>query len=184
MSSGARTHANGWPNMIDLKNILIALVVGLVVGGLSAWWLTSNYETAKWTKAIDKQKIEAAAELQKLTESVLAAERAIGTVRSQLEKNDAMVQQTINQNANINRTLVAKLGGLRDPGHRPDSDCSKSQGPGAAGTATNAAAGGRLSDAASQFLLEFAARADRAAQYARTCSQWEGEVRNYINNLP
>lgn len=157
--------------LANLKTTLIALAVGLCVGALGSWYLTAEYKGAKWGKAVEQKKKEAAETLQAETEKVLAAERKNTELNNQLEKTHAEQSRKIESALADNRRLARELGGLRDPGRRPS--CGGTQaGVGAAPDPAGAATGGELSAEASEFLLEFAAEADRAAEYAQTCHSW------------
>ena len=157
--------------MLNLKNILMAFAIGLAVGALPAWYFTAEYKDAKWGKAVDDQKIEAAATLQAETEKVLAAERKNTELNNKLEMANATANQKVNAALADNRRLALQLGGLRDPGRR--SGCGGSA-PGIQPPVIDSAAptGGELSAEATEFLLEFAADADRTAEYAKTCHDW------------
>ncbi|MBV5327676.1 MAG: hypothetical protein JZU65_08555, partial [Chlorobium sp.] len=78
--------------MIDIKNILIALVAGLLVGSLAAAILTYRYQENRWTAAIAKQTIEAAAVLQAETEKVLAVERRNTELNTTIEVSHVAAQ--------------------------------------------------------------------------------------------
>lgn len=158
--------------MADLKNLLIALAVGLLVGLLGGWYFTAEYKDATWTASIDKQKSEAATKLQAATERALAAERQNTELSNQLEKQYVESTQKLDGVLADNRRLVRELGGLRDPGRRPSCGGTEPQTSTTSGQPEGGAAGTELSAEASEFLLEFARDADRAAQYAKTCSLW------------
>lgn len=155
----------------DIKTALIALAIGLCVGALGSWYLTAEYKDAKWGKAVADQKVEAGKTLQAETEKVLAAERKNTELNNQLEKNHADASKKIDSALADNRRLSRELGGLRDPGRRPS--CGGAQtGADPAADPAGAATSGQLSAEASDFLLEFAADADRVAEYAQTCYSW------------
>jgi len=156
----------------NIKSALIALIVGLLVGALGAWVLTGRYKDAQWQHAIDKQKSEAATELKALTDKAIAKDKEVATLKDQLEKNDVQAQQTISSTLTDNRRLAAQLGGLRDPGRRASCPGTVPASPSTPSIDPASATGSQLSEEASQFLLDFAADADRAAQYARTCHDW------------
>ena len=157
--------------LASLKTTLIALAVGLCVGALGSWYLTAEYKDAKWGKAVEQQKKEAAETLQAETEKVLAAERKNTELNNQLEKTHAEQSRKISIALADNRRLARELGGLRDPGRR--ASCGGSQaGVELASDPAVSSAGSELSAEASDFLLEFAADADRASEYAQTCYSW------------
>ncbi|MBV5305550.1 MAG: hypothetical protein J0652_02530 [Desulfobulbaceae bacterium] len=157
--------------MIDIKNILIALVAGLVTGSLASGILIYRYEENRWQATISAQKIEAAAVLQEETEKVLAAERRNTELNTTIEVSHVAAQNRIDQTLDDNRRLARKLGGMRDPGRRPGGGCTEA-GTHPSSDAAAAAPESRLSGEAEEFLLTLAADADRAAEYAIACHQW------------
>lgn len=162
--------------MLDLKNLLIALAVGLLVGVLGGWYFTAKYKDATWTASIDKQKSEAATKLQAATERAITAERQNTDLSNKLEKQNVESNQKLDATLADNRRLTRELGGLRDPGRRPS--CGNTL-PSASTTSSqpdSGSTGAELSAEASEFLLEFARDADRAAQYAKTCYDWTQQL--------
>ena len=103
--------------MLNLKNLLIALALGLVVGVLGGWYFTAKYKDATWTASIDKQKSEAATKLQAATERALTTERKNTELSTQLEKQNVESNQKLDATLADNRRLARELGGLRDPGN-------------------------------------------------------------------
>jgi hypothetical protein len=162
--------------MLDLKNLLISLAIGLLIGVLGGWYLTAKYKDASWTASIEKQKVEAAEQLQAATERAISAERRQNELANQLEVKHVESERELDKALSTNRRLARELGGLRDPGRR--SNCGGSMPTDS--TTTNQPKGGTteagLSAEASEFLLEFARDADRAAQYAKTCYDWGQEL--------
>ncbi len=156
----------------NLKVAAFTLVAGLAIGSLSAWYLTAEYKDAKWGKAVADQKVEAAAELQAATQRAIEAERRHNELADQLEVKHAENQQALDRVLADNRRLARELGGLRDPGRRPSCGSSVSADPATTGQPEGGATGTELSDEASEFLLDFAREADRAAEYAATCYDW------------
>ena len=162
--------------MLDLKNLLIALAAGLLVGVLGGWYLTAKYKDATWTASIDKQKSEAATKLQVATERVATVERQNTVLSNKLEKQNVESNQKLDTTLADNRRLARELGGLRDPGRR--TSCGSTL-PSASTTSSqpdSGPTGTELSAEASEFLLEFARSADAAAQYAKTCYDWTQEL--------
>lgn len=158
--------------MLNLKNLLIALAIGVLIGSLGAWYFTAKYKDATWTASIDKQKSEAATQLQAATERALAAERKNTALSDKLEKQHVESTQKLDGVLADNRRLARELGGLRDPGRRPSCGGAVPETSTATGQPEGGATGAELSAEASEFLLEFARDADRAAQYAQTCHTW------------
>lgn len=162
--------------MPDVKNLLIALAIGLVVGVLGGWYFTAEYKDATWTASIDKQKSEASTKLQAATERALAAERANNELSNQLEKQHVEETQKLDVVLADNRRLARELGGLRDPGRRSSCGGTMPSTSTTTGQPDGGSTGAELSAEASEFLLEFARDADRAAQYAQTCHEWVKQI--------
>lgn len=163
--------------MMDIRTTAIAVGIALLVGATSSWWLTAEYKDNKWMAQIEAQKVEAARQLQVATEKVIETERRHNVIATQLEIQNAEKQTSLDRALADNRRLATQLGGLRDPGRR--ESCSSTNGS-ATATAQQSpaqASDGRLSAQATEFLLEFARDADRAAQYANTCYDWIQQVK-------
>ncbi len=160
----------------DLKVTAIALAIGLGAGALGSWCLTAKYKDSVWGKAVADQKVEAADKLQAATQRAIEAERRHNALSDQLEVKHAENQQALDRVLADNRRLARELGGLRDPGRRSSCGGSVSTGTAAASEPESGAVGTELSVEASEFLLEFARDADRAAEYANTCHRWIEEV--------
>ncbi|MCK9994470.1 MAG: hypothetical protein Dbin4_02990 [Alphaproteobacteria bacterium] len=157
--------------MFNLRNATIAFAVGILVGGATAWRITSSYKDAHYGSVISAQKVEAAAILQAETEKVLSYERRNTELNQKLEMENADANAKINAALASNRRLARELGGLRDPGRR--QDCRAAGAPDQSpSTAEPDTAGAELSREASEFLLDFAAEADIAATYAKACRGW------------
>lgn len=156
----------------DLKTAAIALVIGLGAGALGSWYLTAEYKDNKWEAAIGKQKAEAADQLQAATDRAIKAERQQNELANQLEVKHAESQQELDRVLADNRRLARELGGLRDPGRRPSCRGLVPTNSTTTSQSEGSATGTELSAEASEFLLEFAREADRAAQYAKTCYDW------------
>lgn len=127
--------------------------------------------------SIGQQKVEAARQLQEATDKALASERGNVAKANKLEKDNVQKQTALDGILADNHRLAAELGGLRDPGRRTSCDSAVPTGTGGTGNAAVGSSEGRLSAEASQFLLDFARDADRAAQYANTCHDWIGQVK-------
>lgn len=166
--------------LADLRNTILAALLGLAIGALGSWWLTAEYKDSVWGKAVSDQKVEAGKVLQEETEKVLTAEREASRLKDEMEKQHAKSSAKIERTLADNRRLTRELGGLRDPGRRSSGGCptpgaTEATGSSAGGAAEGelpGAAEGLLSAEASEFLLEFAAEADRAAEYAQLCYRW------------
>jgi len=156
----------------DLRTAIIALAIGLGVGAVGSWYLTAEYKDASWTASIEKQKVKAAEQLQSATDRAISAERRQNELATQLEVKHVESERELDKALSTNRRLARELGGLRDPGRRPSCGGSMPTNSTTSSQPEGGAAGTELSAEASEFLLEFARDADRAAQYALTCSAW------------
>lgn len=160
----------------DLRTTLVALAIGLGAGAIGSWYLTAEYKDSVWGKAVADQKVEAAAQLQAATQLAIEAERRHNALADQLEVKHAENQQALDRILADNRRLSRELGGLRDPFAITPGGCTMPAAHAGSGLAVPAPAPGRLSNEASEFLLDFAREADRAAEYANTCHRWVEEV--------
>lgn len=160
----------------DLKVTAIALAIGLGAGALGSWYLTAKYKDSVWGKAVADQKVEAVAQLQAATQLAIEAEREGIALALKLEVQSAENKQKLDSILADNRRLARELGGLRDPFAKPAGGCTMPAAPAGSGIAVPAPAPGRLSDEASEFLLDFASDADRAAEYAATCHEWVKQI--------
>lgn len=163
--------------MLNIKNYALAAIAGLLIGVVASWRLTANYKDASWRATIEAQKVEAARQLQVATEKAVQTERDNQRLANQIEVQHVQSTKQLDAALADNRRLARELGGLRDPGRRTSGECSVPTGSGATGVAAAGTAESRLSDEASEFLLEFARQADTAAQYAATCHQWIKELK-------
>lgn len=77
----------------------------------------------------------------------------------------------------LERRRAGELGRLRDPGRPAACRPALPAAAGPAGSAAAPAPGAELSAAATGFLLDLAADADRAAAYAQACQRWVTQVR-------
>ena len=158
--------------MLDIRNLLITAAGAFIIGALTSWYVTAEYKNSKFDAMIAKQKIEAAAELQAAYDRAILAERKNINIAMDLEVQNAQTRNKLDKALADNRRLSVELGGLRDPGYRGGSGCTMSTGSNGTGISIAATTPGRLSAEATEFLLEFARDADRAAEYAGTCRQW------------
>lgn len=158
--------------MLDVKTTLLAAVIGLSVGAIGSWYLTAEYKDASWTASIEKQKVKTAEQLQAATDRAISAERRQNELATQLEVKHVESERELDKALSTNRRLARELGGLRDPGRRPSCGGTVPTDSTASSQPEGGTTGTELSAEASEFLLEFARDADRAAQYASTCSVW------------
>lgn len=162
--------------MFNLQSTIIAAVVLAASSALGIWWMTSDYYQARFDAAQTRQAVETARVLQERTDEILRLQKMNQDLATTLEVNHAQNRQKLDQALSDNRRLARELGGLRDP-YSLSAGCRALPSPaGATANADGQAATGRLSDQASEFLLEFARDADRAAEYAGLCYQWIQEI--------
>lgn len=149
-------------------------IIGLIAAFLAGWnvnGLRLNAEIAQlhvtWNQAYSNQ-----------VQRTLNTERDLAKLNQQLETDHATTEQKIHHLYTDNRRLAQQLGGLRDNASANWRTLSKTD---PACQCANTASEGRLSDQATQFLLELARDADSAAEYANTCHQWAIGVTQQLN---
>ena len=156
----------------SLQSMAIAFAAGALLSVPLTWYATAEYKDALHTAQISKQKAEAAHVLQQETEKVIAAERKTAKLKDELELQHAKSLEQVNTIMAENKRLARSLGGLRDPGRRESCNGTLPSTGKTPGLDSDPTSEGRLSSEATEFLLEFAAEADRAAIYAQTCHEW------------
>ena len=167
---------NGRNQMLDLKLILIAAGAAFAMGSGASWWITADYKESKYQAILAQMRVEALQAVQASADRALAAERAHNEIAQHLEVQHVEYQQNLNQVRLDNQRLADELGGLRDPHSSAASGGSVSSPAAAASGIKECAPTARLSVEATRFLLEFAAQADRAAAFAKTCHEWVAEI--------
>lgn len=158
--------------MLDLRTTALLAIAAFTAGAGSGWLATATYKDARHGAAVATQRAEAARVMQEATEAMAKAQRLNFELANTLETTHAQSREKLDQALADNRRLARDLGGLRDPGHRPGGGCTVPATPDTTGQPDTATASGRLSNEASEFLLEFARQADRAAEYAQLCHAW------------
>lgn len=164
--------------MPDIRAAILAAVLAMGTGALGSWWLTSTYKDARHNAAMATLKAEASTALADATQHVLDVQRRNQDLANNLEVTHAKNRNNLDQALADNRRLARELGGLRDPGARPGGGCTVPSASDITGQPDDTATPGRLSDQASDFLLEFARQADRAAEYAQLCHAWIKELKH------
>ena len=162
--------------LTNLKTTTLALAAGLAIGGFTGWHLTARYKDAQHEAQTSALAIAASEQLLAATVRVAEVERQHAALAAQLEADHAKAQATIASTLADNRRLTRLAGGLRDP-FAAASTCPVSTAPDGTVDPAATATVGRLSAEASEFLLEFAYDADRAAEYASTCYRWVKELK-------
>lgn len=158
--------------MIGLPWQLGALAAVAVASGAAAWWLTREHYIEERIAYIASQRAAEVELIRRHADEVLALQARNHDAAARLDAQHAQHQSELDKALADNRDLARRLGGLRDPGRRPTGACPVPVTTDAASEPAGDPAAGRLSDEASEFLLEFARQADEAAAYARTCHAW------------
>lgn len=159
-----------------LRQLALVFMVGVVLGSIGSWKVTSSYKDTKYQNIILSKEKLAAERLSEAAERVAEVERNHAALAQDLEIKNVEANKLLDEALVKNRRLAHELGGLRDPFAKSSSSCSVSQNTGTPSNPDDGATTGRLSDEASEFLLEFAREADEAANYATTCHNWAKEL--------
>lgn len=162
--------------MLSIRNVILGAVVASIVGAIGGWWITDDILTSKHEAQIQRMRLDAADALQAATERAIQAEREGISLALKLEVQNAENRKRLDGVLADNRRLSRELGGLRDPFAIAPGGCPLPSASPGTGLVATPPAPGRLSNEASEFLLEFARDADRAAEYANTCHRWIEEV--------
>lgn len=160
----------------NVETTVIALVIGLAIGGIGSGVITKRYVTNDWAARMAKQDLDDAKQLQDVTDEITKIAQQRNNLATELEVQHEISQHNLEQVYRRNRELSSQLGGLRDPGKKVNG--------GAGDAATDASskpvdrtASGNLSAEATGFLLDYARQADVAADYAGTCYRWINQIR-------
>ena len=151
-------------------------MVGVVLGSIGSWKVTSSYKDTKYQNIILSKENESAKRFEEASEKSLEIERTHAALAQDLEIKNVEANKLLDEALVKNRGLARELGGLRDPFAKPPSGCPVPSGTGTTSNPDDGATTGRLSDEAAEFLLEFAREADEAANYATTCHNWAKEL--------
>lgn len=160
----------------SLSTSAIILVLCVVVSSLGTWRVTADYKDNKWSAIVAEQNIAASKTLLAATTRTSEIERTHNAIATDLEAKAIETSKLLDMELATNRTLARKLRGLRDPFAKSTCRSSVSGTTQPSGPVDDSSTEGRLSDEASEFLLNFARDADTAAQYANTCHQWVKEI--------
>lgn len=167
------------PGQTTILAGVLSFGLGALVGGAFIMDKANamvSAEKAKCEARVDTLQRGAAEAVAEETRRVMAVERERNQLATTLELAHADHREALDEVLADNRRLATQLGGLRDPG-RTASSCTAAGGASATSTEpAEEASGGRLSAEATEFLLEFARDADRAASYANTCYDWIGAL--------
>lgn len=151
---------------------LIALVLGLSIGGGSIWYVKGLQISAIHAKAAE--------DLAKMEAKVTTAESATTQAKLDFEvklkdKTNELDLQYEKRTNDIDRA-VAKLDGvrLRDPAANSNSGSSSNQGSASGNNGSNS--GGDISLEASQFLFDLAGDADKTRERLIICKNYNEEL--------
>ena len=160
-----------WPLLTG--RIGIALGSALAAGALAAWG-AATFLNARHESEIQSIRAAAAEQYAAATQRAVEVERAHAELATKLEVQHEENRTRLAALRADNRRLAA-AGGLRDPFAAPA--CPVSTAAGGTVDPADPTATGRLSAEASEFLLDLAYDADRAAEYASTCYRWVKELK-------
>ena len=158
-----------------LTAIKLPLLAAVASAALSAWG-TWTFLDARHEAEIQSIRAEAAEQYAAATQRAVEVERAHAQLATQLEVQHEKATRQLAAIRADNRRLAAAAGGLRDP-FAAASTCPVPTITDSAVDSAATATTGRLSAEASEFLLDLAYDADRAAEYASTCHQWVKELK-------
>ncbi len=157
------------PAPYKIYAVAAASLLLAAISATAGWQLRDVFadrDIAKLELSYERGRLAQAEAIARSRDKAHAAEAAERAANQQIEVQAHENAKRTNSILAENRRLARELGGLRDSGHRPSSTNL----PGEAGTPRhpeNGTAEGRLSDEATEFLLEFAAQCDAAADYAQ-----------------
>lgn len=152
-----------------IKVIALAGGIGLLSGAVGGGYFTYSFVTARWEAATERLKSESAVLLQQSTEKAMRIERVYAANARKRDIEHAKSQKLLNEQTVETRRLVYAAGGLFDPGCGQGGSNDVPGTPGSTSRPAGCPAPTRLSNETTEFLLNFAAEADAAANFARTC---------------
>lgn len=159
---------------------LLALVAIVAAGAGTAGWqlrdVFADRDTAKLELSYERGRLAQAEAIARSKDKAREAEAAERAANHQIEVKAHENAKRTNSILAENRRLARELGGLRDPGVRPGGgNCTGAAG--ATSDSDDGTAEGRLSAEATEFLLEFAAQCDAAADYAQAGHDYASQVK-------
>lgn len=158
-----------------LTAIKLPLLTAVASAALSAWG-TWTFLDARHEAEIQSIRADAALAVEAATQRAVEVERAHNQLATKLEVQHERATRQLAAIRADNRRLAAAAGGLRDP-YPVAPTCPLPTDTGSTVDPADPTATGRLSAEASEFLLDLAYDADRAAEYASTCYRWVKELK-------
>lgn len=169
-----------------IQTTAAALALGLALGAAGAWWQTRSAVNDRWEARWAERDLQTARALAEAAAAAHAAERRHAEIANRLEVQHAEATQRLaTVQADLRRAVRDAGGRLRDP-HAVAPACpvpaaadaaQRPAEPAPAGDVPAPAGGVVLSDQTTAFLLDLAADADAAAEYAATCHAWVRALR-------
>lgn len=162
-------------DLLGLKNIFIASVIGiitgLIIGGYSAYSLTSS----KYEASITAERLTAAQHLAEINASRVSAERKLNNATTEFNKLTLEKDKRTSALFSANRELLNERNRLLI---KPDSgDASTRASDGASCDPSNSASTVELPRAFSEFLSQAFLEADRAADYAAIAHEYAIKIK-------
>ena len=160
----------------NLKTTALTAGISLLIGMVSAWYVTSDYKEAKYQAVLSNMRESAAMALFEAQKNAVEVERENNRLAQRLEVQNEQYRQELAKLEDELRGYVDELGGMYDR----YATCSSTSLPTDTGTTPQPApppTGARLSKELERLLLSESKRADEAARYANTCYQWIRELR-------
>ncbi len=153
--------------MFGIQNMLIAagiaLLVGTLGGGYTAWYYTKNHYEAKIAKERDAaQQVVIQAQSKLIAQERMNAQ-TISKISQAKQESDKAVDELYLRNVN----LVGKLGGLYVPGSCPATPTGVA--PSSSSEPVSEAGQCKLSEEVAGMLLAETKRADTLGNYVETC---------------
>ena len=162
--------------------VIIAALVGFIAVAFGGYEYGLSHQKAIDQVAVDRMKIDAAAELQAETVKTKAAEEFAAAAANKNEQDTRNHEQALADAKAASNAAIALSGGLRDPGRR-GGGCKAAVDHATTAALNNgaAAAYSRLSDQASKFLLAEADRADEVVVRLNACEADDHAVREAVS---
>jgi len=159
--------------IFNFQSVFTSFIGGILIGGISTYKLTDSYLTIKYLNKENKTNLEMFEVLKKSNDKLAEIEKINNNLTKEMENKNVENKKKINDLYIINRNLSKQYGGLRDPGRTISGVGDQlSAASNTAEYTKNTAYERRLSNEASEFLLEYGKNADEVAEYANICHEW------------